>query len=185
MPEQQNIEYKQSWHDDYLNGFCGSTLVELKGEHNSRPRNPKIAKACFMAGYIDAWGRGTLKIYNSCKEHGLPEPDIMEKDGGFMVVLYKAPQGDDDGGVIGGQDGGVIGSVIGGVIGGVIDSLTDRQKDVLTIIKENNKASYKAIAKELSINESAVGDHIKALKEKGAIKRDGSTRGKWIILINI
>lgn len=46
----------------------GLTLEELKEEHNSRPRNPKIAKACFMAGYIDSWGRGTLKIYNSCKE---------------------------------------------------------------------------------------------------------------------
>jgi ATP-dependent DNA helicase RecG len=67
----------------------GLTLEELKGEHNSRPRNPKIAKACFMAGYIDTWGRGTLKIYNSCAVHGLPVPDIMEKDGGFMVVLYK------------------------------------------------------------------------------------------------
>jgi ATP-dependent DNA helicase RecG len=40
----------------------GLTLEELKGEHNSRPRNPKIAKTCFIAGYIDAWGRGTLKI---------------------------------------------------------------------------------------------------------------------------
>lgn len=31
----------------------GLSLEELKKEHNSRPRNPKIAKACFMAGYID------------------------------------------------------------------------------------------------------------------------------------
>ena len=23
MPEQQNIEYKQSWHDDYLTWVCG------------------------------------------------------------------------------------------------------------------------------------------------------------------
>jgi len=23
MPEQQNIEYKQSWHDDYLKWICG------------------------------------------------------------------------------------------------------------------------------------------------------------------
>ncbi len=23
MPEQQNIEYKQSWHDDYLKWVCG------------------------------------------------------------------------------------------------------------------------------------------------------------------
>ena len=36
--------------------------------------------------YIDAWGRGTLKIFNSCKEHGLPEPLISEKEGGFIVI---------------------------------------------------------------------------------------------------
>lgn len=158
----------------------GLTLEELKGEHNSRPRNPKIAKACFMAGYIDAWGRGTLKIYNSCKEHGLPEPEIIEKDGGFMVALHKADKETYEGGLIGGEEGGLI----GGVIGGAMDSLTDRQKDVLTIIKANNRVSYKAIAEKLSINKSAVGDHIKALKEKGAIKRDGSTRGQWVILIH-
>ena len=86
----------------------GLTVEELKGEHNSRPRNPKIAKACFMAGYIDTWGRGTLKIYNSCKEHGLPEPDILEKDGGFMVALNKAVQVTDEGGAIDGAIGGAI-----------------------------------------------------------------------------
>ena len=86
----------------------GLTLEELKGEHNSRPRNPKIAKACFMAGYIDTWGRGTLKIYNSCKEHGLPEPAILEKDGGFMVALNKAVQVIDEGGAIGGAIGSTI-----------------------------------------------------------------------------
>jgi ATP-dependent DNA helicase RecG len=86
----------------------GLTLEELKGEHNSRPRNPKIAKACVMAGYIDTWGRGTLKIYNSCKEHGLPEPAILEKDGGFMVALNKAVQVIDEGGAIGGAIGSTI-----------------------------------------------------------------------------
>jgi hypothetical protein len=45
---------------------------------------------------------------------------------------------------------------------------------------------FERTGKEGSLQyESAVGDHIKALKEKGAIKRDGSTRGKWVILINI
>lgn len=95
-----------------------------------------------------------------------------------MVALYKTAQGTGEGGAIGGVEGGAI----SGVIVSVIDSLTDRQKDILTIIKENNKITYKAIAKKLSINESAVGEHIKALKEKGAIKRDGSTRGKWLTI---
>ena len=67
----------------------GLTLEELKGEHNSRPRNPKIAKACFMAGYIDTWGRGILKIINACKLASLPEPEIIEMNGGIQVILFK------------------------------------------------------------------------------------------------
>jgi ATP-dependent DNA helicase RecG len=36
-----------------------------------------------------AWGRGTLKILQSCKEAGLPEPEFIEQDGGIMVTLFK------------------------------------------------------------------------------------------------
>ena len=42
------------------------------------------------AGYIDTWGRGTLKIFKACEEAGLPEPQILEKDGGIEVTLFKA-----------------------------------------------------------------------------------------------
>lgn len=53
------------------NGFAvlpfDLTVEVLKGEHNSRSRNAKIAKACFLAGYIGTWGSGTLKIINTCK----------------------------------------------------------------------------------------------------------------------
>ncbi|WP_194973825.1 ATP-binding protein [Aquiflexum lacus] len=66
----------------------GLSLDDLKKEHNSRPRNPKIAKACFMAGYIETWGRGTLKIINACKEAGLPEPEIREMNGGIEITLF-------------------------------------------------------------------------------------------------
>jgi ATP-dependent DNA helicase RecG len=66
----------------------GLTLDDLKSEHNSRPRNPKIAKACFIAGYIDTWGRGTLKIIEACKEAGLAEPLIEETNGGIAVTLF-------------------------------------------------------------------------------------------------
>lgn len=66
----------------------GLRLEDLKVAHNSRPRNPKIAEACFKAGYIDAWGRGTLKIIKACKEAGLPEPEITEMNGGVEVTLF-------------------------------------------------------------------------------------------------
>jgi ATP-dependent DNA helicase RecG len=67
----------------------GLSLEALKRQHPSRPRNPLIADVCFKGGYIDAWGRGTLKIINSCREAELPEPQIIEQDGGFFVEIFK------------------------------------------------------------------------------------------------
>jgi len=64
-------------------------LSDLKQHHISHPRNPLIADACFKAGYIDAWGRGTLKIINTCQDAGLPEPEITELNGGLLVTVFK------------------------------------------------------------------------------------------------
>ena len=41
--------------------------ADLLKPHISLPRNPIIAHACFLAGYIDTWGSGTLKIIEACK----------------------------------------------------------------------------------------------------------------------
>lgn len=65
------------------------TLESLKQVHSSYPRNPLIADVCFKGGLIDAWGRGTVRIIETCKEAGLPEPELTERDGGFFVTLYK------------------------------------------------------------------------------------------------
>ncbi|MDZ7794586.1 MAG: ATP-binding protein [Spirochaetia bacterium] len=65
----------------------GLSLEDLKKEHSSRPRNPLIANACFLGGYIDTWGRGTLKIINACREAGLPEPEFTEKNGGVSMTV--------------------------------------------------------------------------------------------------
>ncbi|OQY70344.1 MAG: transcriptional regulator, partial [Ignavibacteriales bacterium UTCHB2] len=67
----------------------GLSFEALKRQHPSRPRNPLIADVCFKGGYIDAWGRGTLKIINSCKEAGLPEPEFIGIDGGVLVTIFK------------------------------------------------------------------------------------------------
>jgi ATP-dependent DNA helicase RecG len=82
-------------HDNKLSIWNEGTLPEgmdiasLKRHHPSRPRNLLIADICFKAGYIDSWGRGTLKIFNSCRDAGLPEPIISELNGGILVTLYK------------------------------------------------------------------------------------------------
>ena len=68
---------------------AGLTLAALKRSHSSRPRNPIIADVSFKGGYIDAWGRGTIKILDTCKEAELPEPEMQEQDGGFSITLLK------------------------------------------------------------------------------------------------
>jgi ATP-dependent DNA helicase RecG len=68
---------------------AGISLSSLKRQHPSRPRNLLIADVCFKGGYIDAWGSGTLKIISTCKEAGLPDPEIIEQDGGILVTLFK------------------------------------------------------------------------------------------------
>ena len=63
-----------------------------------------------------------------------------------------------------------------------INILTDRQKEILILIKGNNKISRRIIAEKLKINESAVKQHLNKLKDKGIIKRIGGTRGYWNVL---
>jgi len=67
----------------------GITLQALKIEHTSKPRNLLIAEVCFKGGLIDAWGRGTITIIDECKAARLPEPELTERDGGFLVTLFK------------------------------------------------------------------------------------------------
>ena len=81
--------------DNYINIWNegelppGISLDALKRQHPSRPGNLLIADVCFKGGYIDAWGSGTLKIISSCREAGLPDPEIIEQDGGILVTLFK------------------------------------------------------------------------------------------------
>lgn len=65
----------------------GMNAAVLRRKHPSRPRNPLIADVLFKAGYIEAWGRGTIKIIEECRAAGLPEPIIEEVGGGVQVTL--------------------------------------------------------------------------------------------------
>lgn len=67
----------------------GITEADLVRVHRSKPRNPLIADVCFKGGYIDAWGRGTIKIIEACKEASLPTPILKEEQGGFVSKILK------------------------------------------------------------------------------------------------
>ncbi|WP_417942199.1 ATP-binding protein [Flavobacterium sp. RS13.1] len=68
---------------------------DLKKTHSSYPRNPLLAQIFYKGGLIESWGRGTIKILEECKKHGLPEPEIKEEGGGVLVILYKSKTSQD------------------------------------------------------------------------------------------
>ncbi len=69
------------------------TIEDLKiPNHQTKPRNPLIAKVFYFAGLIESWGTGTSKIINLCKEAGLPEPVFEDRQAGigsFTIVFNK------------------------------------------------------------------------------------------------
>ena len=65
------------------------TVENLKQKHSSIPYNPDIANAFFRAGFVESWGRGTIKIIEQCKEHGLPKPEFENSGKDFWVIFRK------------------------------------------------------------------------------------------------
>lgn len=67
----------------------GITIEELKKPHKSYLRNPIIANVFYLAGYIEQFGSGTIRMVEWMKEKGLLEPEYREEMGGFSVYFYK------------------------------------------------------------------------------------------------
>lgn len=63
------------------------TMESLLQRHQSRPYNPKIARAFFRAGYIESWGRGIQKIFEVCNEYGALQPEYVVHSEDIMLKL--------------------------------------------------------------------------------------------------
>ena len=64
------------------------TIASLRERHPSIPPNPYIARALYLAGYIEEWGTGTLRVIAAMQQAGNPEV-LFETtgDSGIRVVL--------------------------------------------------------------------------------------------------
>ena len=127
----------------------GISLASLKHSHASKPRNPIIADVCFKGGYIDSWGRGTIKILETCKEANLPEPELQERDGGFLVTLYKNSLIDENFKTI---------------------ELNDRQLNSLNYIRKNGKISNKEYRDLNNCSRNTASNDLVEMVEKGFLE---------------
>ncbi len=129
------------------------SLELLKRSHPSRPRNPLIADVCFKGGYIDSWGRGTLKIINSCLEAGLPEPKIAEQFGGILVEIFNNRYAAENLKKLG---------------------LNERQLMAVAYVKENGSITNSKYQTICRVSKSTATRDIKELEENGVLVNQGT-----------
>lgn len=141
-------------------GLPSEVPVEsLKTTHLSKPRNKLLAEIFYYAGFIEAWGRGTIKIVEKCLEQGLPEPDFIEENGVMTVIFYKDKWNDESLRKVG---------------------LNKRQIKAVKYVKENGKITnikYKeatniSISRQTATRDLSVLVQKKILKLVGQGKRD-------------
>lgn len=157
----------------------GWTSDNLLGKHSSRPYNPNIANAFFLAGFIESWGRGVEKICSALDADELPYPEYTIHPGDVMIKfvgpenrVIRASKRTDD-------------KTLGNVRNNTMDQLSENERRTLEALIEDPGRTSQQIAETLSVARSSASRFLKGLKDKGLIERVGSDKtGRWKININ-
>ena len=75
------------WNPGSLPGSL--TPESLRTDHPSMPVNPLLAESLYLARYIEKAGSGTQAMIAMCLEAGLPEVGFEQRQGSFVVTLWR------------------------------------------------------------------------------------------------
>jgi len=127
-------------------------IDDLKEPHPSKPRNDLLADIFFKAGLVETWGTGTQKIYRTCQEAGLPDPEFREEFGGFSVTFFKDRLTED-----------------------ILKKLgtNERQRGVISYLKENHSISNSQYQKLFSVSKGTATKELGDLVNKEVLVRAG------------
>ena len=136
----------------------------------SDARNGRIFNMFALINVGERSGTGICDVYHVWYENGFKKPDFVETVDPDRVVLTLQIEADSN---LDGNDGNVDGND---------QSLTQNEMLVLQVISQNPSLTAAKISSEVGFSKPTVERVLKSLKNKGRIRREGSTRGKWIIL---
>ena len=147
--------------------YGGLTIEQIK-EGGSKIRNRCIAEVFSRMKIIESWGTGIKRMFSSCKEYGVREPELLEIGDSFRVNLYRPSYHE------------VHQSSLKSSLKSSPKDVNQTQQKILHMIKENPKITQTAMAEKLDITPRAVKKNIKELVENGLVERVGSARmGYW------
>lgn len=158
-------------------GFTVDTLME---SHESNPRNNLIARAFYLMGYIESWGRGYEKIVQGFTNEKLTIPTFEEVHGGLMATFKREKfmshieKSDNI-------------HVIKDFLKERGKELTERQQEILNLLRDNPQLTSQKISQKISHKNSAsvrtIIKDMKVLQEIGLLQRVGSKKeGHWEVI---
>ncbi|MDR0748208.1 MAG: putative DNA binding domain-containing protein [Tannerellaceae bacterium] len=176
-------EYSDRIELDNPGGLYGKVQPENFPNTNDY-RNPVIAEAMKVLGYVNRFNRGVNMVQEILEENKNGQAIFDFKDiSTFKVTVMNAdPKTENDteneaersrkeaeNGISGAEN----------EAGNGAEKITSRQTDILKLIKEDNSLSRDAISKRLSISESSVYRDIEKLKKTGKLERIGGDKGGY------
>lgn len=129
------------------------TVENLSIKHPSKPFNPDIANALFRSGYIESWGRGTLKMIKECIQFGIPQPKYFYDMSGFWVEFRKDIYNIEYFKSLG---------------------LNERQIQAMKYVKENGKITNRGYQTNYNVARNTATRDLAELVEKGLLKSSES-----------
>jgi predicted HTH transcriptional regulator len=161
-------------HDDRL-CFRNPGLLRLPIEQiyeggNSKARNPRIQNMLRMVGFGENIGSGFPKIIAAWKETGWGEPELKNKIEVDEVELVLPVST-------------ATTNVVKDVVKDVVKELTDRQRVIIDLIRENPSLSASEMSQKTGMVTRTIQRDLASLHEKGILTREGGRKdGKWVIL---
>lgn len=177
------------WNDGALP--INFTIETLMNEHESHHRNKLIAKVFHLAGFIETWGRGYEKITKAFKKEGLQVPIFAEVRGGVSATIARERFMEQEGRNNNPENANCTKDFTINCTKEFIKDnsieLTERQKDILLVLAEDNTLSAPKIALKIALKkpvlERTVKYELSTLQKKGLIRHEGGRKlGYWKLL---
>ena len=167
-----------SMYDDRIEVDSPGTLfggmdIETAKSGRSMCRNEAIAQAFQYMKTVETWGTGIPRIFESCKEYGLPEPEFEESGNGFKAILYKGADQEPKGANREPK-------------GAELMCAYEKKRIIIEILEKNPETTQNELMEILSLSRKQVQLEMKSLQEDGLLSRIGSNRkGRWVVTKNI
>lgn len=140
----------------------GVNAKMLGSEHPSLPRNPDIANVCFLRGFIEQIGRGTVMIVQECLRAGLQRPQWESDDIGTRLTLFGRRHSRKT----------------------MAAALNQRQIRVLGKFQTGQEltlADYQTTLEDSAVTERTVRNDLSQLVDAGFLRRQGKGRGTFYV----